>query len=360
MKKFLTPVAFECENQEQQKRLIEELKKLGYNILGTYGPFYKHLVTNAMGINGRVQTFGDPSKLIHRYKARSEEEFLALAAMIEGIVPIVGEWVIGEVDSVSNSLKKGQLAKCLKAEQISNSFWASINTRGGATSEAYSRKATKEEIINHFNEEGFVVPEKWYCKPSNRKEAEELVQYFDIAEQGIHLINYTNLIPNVMARGLSNRGWGLGKSKQATKITFEQFKKHILMKKETHAADRFPHFLKPKDAQRIIDIACSTWKVKLAAEWAKDIVLGLNIRIEEVRYKEMRNACTAKQHELFDEIFGKDEDFLPEGTICWVWDDIPNSKVLRVADGNGKFYSDGFKYYIHTATWKNYEVVSQS
>jgi hypothetical protein len=75
---------------------------------------------------------------------------------------------------------------------------------------------------------------------------------------------------------------------------------------ELEEKTRFPFTLTPFNAQNILKIACNNWKETLAEKWAKDIVLNQNILIDEQFYKEMRNACTAPQNELFDEIFGKD------------------------------------------------------
>jgi hypothetical protein len=69
---------------------------------------------------------------------------------------------------------------------------------------------------------------------------------------------------------------------------------------------RFPFTLTPFNAQKIISIARNNWKETLAECWSKFIVLNQNILINEQFYKEMRNSCTTRQHELFDEIFGKD------------------------------------------------------
>lgn len=63
-----------------------------------------------------------------------------------------------------------------------------------------------------------------------------------------------------------------------------------------------------EQAQSIINIACNAWKKQLAEKWANNIVLGNKIEISEEFYKEMRVACTAPQNELFDKIFGKDDD----------------------------------------------------
>jgi hypothetical protein len=81
---------------------------------------------------------------------------------------------------------------------------------------------------------------------------------------------------------------------------------NIVNKNKMNTNNRFPFQLKPSDAQRIIDVACSTWKDKLALWWGTNIVLGKSTEVLEAEYKEMRSACTADQHKLFDEIFGKD------------------------------------------------------
>lgn len=61
-----------------------------------------------------------------------------------------------------------------------------------------------------------------------------------------------------------------------------------------------------KEAQSIINIACNSWKEKLAVIWGTRIVLGNDIPVSEILYQEMREACTKRQHVLFDLIFGKD------------------------------------------------------
>jgi hypothetical protein len=80
-----------------------------------------------------------------------------------------------------------------------------------------------------------------------------------------------------------------------------------LLNKNTMKTDnRFPLSLSFEHATDIINIACFTWREKLAKLWATDIILKRNLIISETFYKEMRGACTAEQHKLFDEIFGKD------------------------------------------------------
>jgi hypothetical protein len=99
------------------------------------------------------------------------------------------------------------------------------------------------------------------------------------------------------------------------------------------------------NAQRIINIACPSWQENLAIKWSKDIVLGKEINISEEFYQEMRKACTKWQHELFDEIFGKDVEVYPDGTPCLVrhYSGYTDCWQLRYADGKGRFYINGQK-----------------
>lgn len=45
----------------------------------------------------------------------------------------------------------------------------------------------------------------------------------------------------------------------------------------------------------------------------------------------------------------------PKGTICWVWNSKAQHKSLRIANGNGAFYSDETPS--NTMQWRNYEVI---
>jgi hypothetical protein len=115
--------------------------------------------------------------------------------------------------------------------------------------------------------------------------------------------------------------------KISTKWAFEN---HILKQQEMKT-------ITYNQAQQIIDIACSRWKEKLFTLWGKNIVLKQEITISEESYKEMRNACTDEQNTLFDEIFGKDIKFIPEGTPCLVRDCDSESWRLSYSNGDGRF-----------------------
>jgi hypothetical protein len=88
--------------------------------------------------------------------------------------------------------------------------------------------------------------------------------------------------------------------------------------------------LTPENATKIINIACSTWKPKLAEKWATNIVLGLDTEISEEFYVEMRGACTITQNELFDTIFGKDEQLISTS-------DLEIGEAMIVVEPNGRW-----------------------
>jgi hypothetical protein len=91
-----------------------------------------------------------------------------------------------------------------------------------------------------------------------------------------------------------------------------------------------------EQAQSIINIACSTWKKQLAEKWANNIVLGNEIEVSEEFYKEMRAACTPLQNELFDKIFGKDDDSVDLSKI--------DNSLLRSASNNMLDVRDSDEY----------------
>lgn len=90
----------------------------------------------------------------------------------------------------------------------------------------------------------------------------------------------------------------------------------------------FPLQLSPQNAQRIIDIACTTWTAKLAKSWGADIVQNKTIDIHQDDYENMRSACTTEQNTLFDEIFGSDKPVSKNAIITDIADQIKDRASL--------------------------------
>lgn len=354
MSKFITHVAMEVTKEQYKNDLEGPLKKLGYKwrygaynndnsngLCGAYPLLFTQYdsTNNALGSNNidyiLNPIFHDKNYyLINHY---NPELFLALAAMSDEEFGIKGEWVICIKNS--RSFTKGMLYQIGgKFYKNSISPWSIIKDDRGEENgllNEYFRKATKEELIEYFSKNGFVLPEKWCIKRDGDTLENRIITGWI---NKTYNVNYSDKCDNDYYYYDGNHG-----DKKYTEITFEQFKKYVLkksknMKKETYTeeqASRFPFKLSPSDAARIINIACITWKQKLAAQWGKNMVLDDHIIITESRYKEMRNACDGPQNVLFDDIFGKDVEEFKLG-----------NKVKIISGGNEAFCANGKIGYI--------------
>jgi len=107
---------------------------------------------------------------------------------------------------------------------------------------------------------------------------------------------------------------------------------------------RFPFFLTQNQAESIIDIACNSWKETLINKWANDYFIEGTVKVTEHFYKEMCEACTAEQHKLFDEIFGKDE---PVRTLQEIVDEF-EGRITLSPNRNDKAQVDDKRIIIYT------------
>ena len=103
------------------------------------------------------------------------------------------------------------------------------------------------------------------------------------------------------------------------------------------------------DLQKIIDIACPTWKVRLAKKWGEEIVLKQTAKISDGFYQEMRKACTKEQNLVFDEIFGSDEPVID-------YDRLKTGSKVMLKD-TGKLCNTGLSTTLNGDESKPYDVV---
>lgn len=66
--------------------------------------------------------------------------------------------------------------------------------------------------------------------------------------------------------------------------------------------------LNREDFKRIYDVACDEWQTKLLYWYGSKFAVQDKVEIKDSEYNTMRDACTIEQHQLFDEIFGKEQD----------------------------------------------------
>lgn len=100
-------------------------------------------------------------------------------------------------------------------------------------------------------------------------------------------------------------------------------------------------------AQSIIDIACNSWKHRLAASWGGNIVLNKDIEIAEESYQEMREACTAHQNKLFDTIFPETNPFKAGDWVKIIQRNTTHTnKVIQLTEENIGSCMKGYHIYL--------------
>lgn len=91
------------------------------------------------------------------------------------------------------------------------------------------------------------------------------------------------------------------KFRKATKeeiITY--FSKNIMYK--------FPITINKNQAEEIIDMVCSSWKVKLAEKYGKDLLVYKEVAVSFDLYEEGYKAANRSQRKVLDNIFGKNDN----------------------------------------------------
>ena len=202
-KNFNIPVSFECTSNEQFERLGEELLKIGYlrydGVHTNWCCSNKYITTKYAGSDNTIGFFN--SDFDHRgFLVQSEEVFLALASMTSNEEFFVGESII-RLKNEHGILKVGDLGIIINITNKGHDFAITIQNdeREHMHSSDNIRKATKEEIINHFfnlknktetmstnstnsTSTEQVLPEMWVIK-SNPEIFNEIQEVFNIGNR---------------------------------------------------------------------------------------------------------------------------------------------------------------------------------
>jgi hypothetical protein len=160
---------------------------------------------------------------------------------------------------------------------------------------------------------------------------------------------------------LSNGGFNWSKSVFGWNVwgdIIDNRKFHLIeqAKPQEPKKDRFPFTLSLEEAKRLVEITPKKWEDTLTISLGKLFMLGKDLTISENLYESMRKDFSIESNLVLDEIFGKDEEFIPDGTPCLVSYTPKAGWTLRYADGNGKFYRDGKKSGDLIA-WNHYQVL---
>ena len=242
-KKFSIPVSMKV-NQEQFNYLKEELIKLGYEVtlestVRDNAGSPNILITQYTHNNNFTNTFSyrDSNYIIQEY---NPELFLALASMTSNEEFFVGECII-RVKDEHGILNVGDLGVIINVIERGSDFAVTVQNdkNGYMHSTDNIRKATQEEIINHFNKLSMnkikELPEKWCIACKDNIEAR---RYFDKnSTRDCYESNYNygylhrfNAIDQDITRPGDLRASFHSDDIRSgyTKITFDQFKELVL------------------------------------------------------------------------------------------------------------------------------------
>lgn len=185
------------------------------------------------------------------------------------------------------------------------------------------------------------LPKDWYIKVT--EENKEILDKWRLSVAASHREYPLNINCYVVSKHTSDNSLFYNNTDIKEFSDYENYKEIDLptFLKITNMQEEKPKevitIINTTEAQEIINIACGTWKEKLAKRWSYDIIMGNQILVTDNQYKEMRNACTPDQHKLFDRIFGNDVENIPYGTPCLVRDNPLNLYKLAYSNGKGKY-----------------------
>lgn len=355
-----TPIAMKC-NKEQWEDIKPLLVK--NNILIRHITSFDHniwLTNNYIGLNLNISNVSICSASFFKGKIYTEWDkniFLNACGIETEANFIVDRWYKVIYNTSRNFyIKYKKTSKCgnkIEGETITDGLYRKYDywSAGDFIKEALNtgplvdlteiQEYLPDDHVDKFKPE-FVLPEKWYLEL--KSEFAQIICDYVIKVKSHYYNEWkpNNILRNKYISNDTNTGPVLSSNSiYGTEITFEQFKKYVLKQNNMSTINtykRFPFYLDPRNAQRIIDIACSTWKPKLASMWAHNMVLGNSIEISEEFYKEMRNACTVEQHILFDSIFGKDVEDFPYKVNDWITIDGVVVKITEINTDSSHIY----------------------
>ena len=211
---FTTPIAMKC-TEEQFNGIKDRLVEMGYKLSAITFCSENRYLSNFIGGANNVITDLVKHRACDRnrtvFEAFNPDLFLALAAMTDKEDGIKGEWWRYTDDMNDPIVPQKRLGEFV----VPNKAW---------------RKATAQEIIEHFEKKEFVLPDRWCVKVLTKEQDDAVVAYFN------------NKYNTGIADFLSCTGWwyynyapfvsdGSRKKPDCTEITFDKFKKYVL--KET-------------------------------------------------------------------------------------------------------------------------------
>lgn len=198
-------------------------------------------------------------------------------------------------------------------------------------------RVTLSQLERILKGESFTLPKKWCvedCDIVTEYARNRFNEY--IANARSRLCLYVNEDTNDYWFINPQSGHHMVNIEEYTKISFEQFKKHILKQNNMITVSR-------RDLGRIHNIACSTWKTKIENLGVRN-PFSETIEISQDEVDEMFNAATLDQIPVLIEIFGEQTKYLnvsKEGVGNFI-----SVRLCGDYQGKGFYLNDSFNWEI--------------
>lgn len=363
----IKPIGMRC-NEEQFDAIRPKLKQANFKINLEFSPTcFPYLVNNYSGRTKEVacvksHTVHDSEYNRTVFEKWNEQTFLEYCGIVSkeprmvttadiGAKVIPGrdwKWYDQDKDSVHGVIMSDSSYGWVRVEWIS---------KDGKTLRYNRYRIGAENCYDlyYYEEEEFVLPEKWYVQITEENKAVleswRKIQpgatrdytCFNDASIGKWLINdvYDGSYLNYSE---SEPGGGY------TGITFEQFQKYVL--KEEPIMKKYKNYTVPAtDVLKIRLIACLNWKPRFT-RFLERIDTNNNVLFSEEEIDEMFKAATDRQRPVLVEIFGEPKPvFTPKpGDLVWCWDNRNNLIKLGVFE---RCSSDSDRYLVGSYSWTN-------
>jgi hypothetical protein len=168
-------------------------------------------------------------------------------------------------------------------------------------------------MLDNLSDEEIEVCNEWRRSICTTRRAHTIGQHhilLNCHEDGSYYYGHTHI------ESLEDEKWAYG----IKEITFDQFKKHILKQENKTVMTQQILTVSITDVLRIHNIACTTWKNKIANDYLPLVDSAQNITFNQHEVDTMFKAATETQLPVLENIFGKQ---VKESTLKVIADGKP-------------------------------------
>lgn len=321
---FTQKLSMKCTEEQYNKYLKNELIKMGYNvtcIFRWHDPNYSYIANNFNFENGQISNI-NVAYITNKDRTYlgefNADLFLALAAMTDSVEGNYGEYWVA-LKNITNTFTKGKIYKQISSLNDNGAF---IDNEGGTWGNYPSnltsfRKATKEEIINKFQSEKELIPEKgeyYYCKCKDsgneyvfisKDSKSDLIAYYSYNERRtyktpIKITDDSNIGRLRLATSEERQILDLELAKQN-----KYFDKETMSIKEIKKEDMKTFKTTRSNMQKIYDMASPIWKpiiVDLVNKYATS-PFSEEVILPEIEVEKIFKGAISSQRETLNDVF---------------------------------------------------------